>query len=237
MISYTSAPVIQEAKHSIQKGTKYAYMSDEWDVYIANAISDSIISIEHWGKTNSSVFKVDYIEDIGAYKINEPSIQFGWLDNEHTAFSLMFSDKNNSRISTDNIHVFTICIDDNNYNKGTLCDQKISRYVYTSDEWHIYRAIPLSDTLVKIECWYRNRSTDKEYGYGWSWCVINQIDKGMGFEWTDEERTSFTITSHDSQNVSHWKQDSFVVFKLEDSNYSFASVYDYLKKHSSTNTK
>lgn len=82
----------------IEKGTEYTYMSDEWNLYVATAISDRIVKIENWGKTLSSSKTVDYKYDVGTYKINDEINAFSWLDNEHTAFAITIQDKKNSRL-------------------------------------------------------------------------------------------------------------------------------------------
>jgi hypothetical protein len=82
--------------NTIEKGTKYAYMSDEWNVYIATAISDSVIKIENWDKTLSSDLKVEYKKDIGTYKINDSVNGFSWIDDDHTAFNFNLQDFDNS---------------------------------------------------------------------------------------------------------------------------------------------
>ena len=48
----------EPTNYTIEKGSQYAYMTDEWNVYIATAVSDSIVKIEHWGKTMSTDEKV-----------------------------------------------------------------------------------------------------------------------------------------------------------------------------------
>lgn len=224
----TPVPVIQESEHVITKGKQYAYMSDEWNVYIAVAISDSIVKIEHWDKTLSSSFSVGYKEDLGTYQINDPGTGFGWLDEEHTAFILVFNDKENSRVRKEAPRVFTLCVNDKNKNKGSAYDSKIRSYTYGCDDWHMYRAIPLTDNLIKMECWYRSLSMG-DYGFGWTWCIIDVNTNDRGFQWTDDEHTSFTLTTHDPQNSYYWKTDTFVVFELENPKYAYDSVSDFAK--------
>ena len=223
----TRLSVINESEHSIEKGKQYAYMSDEWNVYVAVAISNSIVKIEHWDKTLSSSFSVGYKEDLGTYQINDPSTGFGWLDEEHTTFVLSFQDKDNSRVRKEAARVFTLCINESHKNKGTAYDKRIRCFTYGCDDWHKYRAIPLNDHLIKIECWYRSLSLGN-YGFGWTWCVIDTNNNDQGFEWTDDEYTSFTLTTHDPQNSYYWKTDTFVVFELENPSYSYDSVYGFM---------
>lgn len=221
--------VIQESEHAIAKGSQYAYMSDEWDVYIAEAVSDSIIRIENWDKTLSTDKKVKHSSDIGTYQINDESVEFGWLDEEHTAFRIVFSDANNSRVRRAAPHVFTINAEKSDINKGTNYSDKIACYTYYNDDWHMYRAIPLTERLIKIECWSRSMSFGS-YLYGWDWCVVDVEDNSMGFEWTDEEHTSFTLTARDPQNSHYRKSDTLIVFELENPRYRYANVYDYINR-------
>lgn len=222
-------PVIQESEHTITKGRQYAFMSDEWNVYVAVAISDSIVKIEHWDKTLSSSFSVGYKEDLGTYQINDSSAGFGWLDEGHTAFVLSFRDKENSRVRKEAVRVFTLCINDSKKNKGTAYDKRIRCFTYGCDDWHKYRAIPLNEHLIKIECWYRSMSFG-DYGFGWTWCIIDTNNNDQGFQWTDDEHTSFTLTTHDPQNSYYWKTDTFVVFELENPGYSYESVFDFMNR-------
>lgn len=222
----TEIPFV-ETNYTIEKGTQYAFMSDEWNVYIATAISDSIVKIEHWDKTMANTKKMSYSEDIGSYKINDSENGFSWIDDEHMAFTLIFQDKNNSRVKKPESHVFTINVSDSDVCKGTDYDEKIACYSYTNDDWHMYRAIPLSDHLIKIECWSRTSSLDK-FLFGWDWCVIDTNNTDTDFEWTDEEHTAFTITTKDPDNSSYWKKDEFVVFELENEGYKYPDVITYL---------
>ena len=218
---------IQESEHSISKGTEYSFMSDEWNVYIAVAVSDTMIKVENWDKPIAFSKNFRKGKDIRSYQINDDSVEFGWFDDEHTAFTIIFSDKNNSKVKKPLHRFFTINTNNSNSNKGTNYDNRIACYTYMNDEWHMYRAIPLSDNLIKIECWRKNVSFGK-YSYGWDWCLIDVTNNTTDFHWTDEEHTSFTMTSHDPQNSSYWKNDSFAVFDIENPNYKYSNVYNFL---------
>lgn len=216
-------PPALRTDYSITKGSQYAFMSDEWNVYIASAISDSIIKIEHWDKGSSTTKKMSYSKDIGSYKINDPENGFAWLDDERTAFTFIFQDKGNSRVKKPAAHVFTVNVSDSDICKGTDYDERIACYSYTNDDWHMYRAIPLSEHLIKIECWSRSSSTGK-FLFGWDWCVVDADRKDTDFEWTDEEHTSFTMTTRDPENDHYWKEEKFVVFELENPGYKYPDV-------------
>ncbi|MCD8368500.1 MAG: zinc ribbon domain-containing protein [Clostridiales bacterium] len=220
-------PAVVETNYTIEKGTEYAYMSDEWNVYIATAISDSIIQVENWGKSKASSKTVDYQYDVGTYKINDSENGFTWLDDEQTAFTITLQDSDNSRMKTAHSVTFTINISDSDRYKGSNWNDEIACYVYTNDNWHTYRAIPLTETLVKFETWSRT-STDDDFVYGYDLCVIDTGDGETDFEWTDEEHTSFTITMEDADNNSYWKDAVFVAFTLENEKYAFSDVQSYL---------
>lgn len=178
--------------YTIEKGTEYAFMSDEWNVYIARAVSDSLIKLEHWDKTLSSTKTMSFDSDLGTYKINDPENGFTWIDEDHTAFTFTFQDKNNSHVKKLASHIFTINISDSDRYKGTDYDESIACYSYENDDWHMYRAIPLTDTLIKIECWSRSSSMDK-YCFGWDWCLIDWTNTDTDFEWTDDEHETFWV--------------------------------------------
>ena len=73
-VSSADAP---PTNYKIEKGTEYAYMSDEWNVYIAYAVSDSIIKIQQWDKTLSSTKKMLLftVESYSRYLIREKNAQ------------------------------------------------------------------------------------------------------------------------------------------------------------------
>lgn len=232
--SNISIPTIagELGSYKIEAGTQYAYMSDDWNVYIAEAISDSVVKIEHWYKGDRSKKELEYRSDIGTYKINDESSGFAWVDVDHTAFVITFQDSGNSRVKKAKPHVFTINISESNVYKGTDYDSTIACYTYNCDKWHMYRAIPLTDSLIKIECWSRG-STDDDFNFGWDWCVINWTNTDTDFTWTDDKHKGFTITTRDLQNKSYWKDETLVAFMLENEGYVYSSVKSYLDKNPS----
>lgn len=212
---------------SITKGTEYAYMTDEWNVYIARAISDDIIKIENWDKTMSNEKSVSLEYEVGTFKINDSENSFAWLDDDHTAFVITFTDKNNSQFKKGSTATFTINISDSDKNKGSNYSEKIACYSIQNDDWHMYRAISLTDTLIKIECWSRGSSIGT-FLFGYDVVLIDTASGDTDFEWTDDDHTSFSITMKDAQNKSYWKKETFVVFELENEDYKYADVKSYL---------
>lgn len=214
---------------SIAKGTEYAYMTDEWDVYIATAVSDEIIKITNWSKTFSTAKTLEHDYEVGAFKINDAKNCFSWVDDEHTAFVISFVDKNNKKFQNGGVATFTININDRDVNKGTNYSKDIACYSYQNDDWHLYRAIPLTENLIKIETWYRGVSTNN-FLFGYDLALINISDESTDFEWTDEEHTSFSITMKDENNKYEWEEENFVVFVLENEKYKHFDVKSYLGK-------
>lgn len=217
----------QTGPNTIAKDYQYAYMSDEWHVYIAKAISDSIIKIEKWDKTLNSSKSVGFDSDIGTYKINDAESGFAWVDKEHTTFLFTLKDDNNSKIKQGKQVAFTVNISDSDVNKGSDYSEDIYCYTYTNDDWHMYRAIPLTDSLMKIECWFRGSSMGK-FLFGYDWCVININDNDVDFAWSDDEHDSFTITVKDNENDYYWKEEKLVSFTLENKDSKYPDVLSYI---------
>lgn len=198
---------------TIEKGTTYTFGHDQFDLYFATAISNEIIKIEKWGKhlATDKSFSLEY--DVGAYEITDPTIGFTWLDDEHTAFCFILQDKSNTDYKKSQEIVFTISGVDGDTNKGTNYGEDAVCFSYTNDDWNLYKAIPLTDTLIKIECWYRHFAIGN-FNYGYDVCVIDMGSNETDFEWTDDEHTSFTITLKDKNN-SDLENGRFVVFTRE----------------------
>lgn len=213
----------------IIKGSQYAFMSDEANVYIANAISDSIITVECWGRNLLTEKSVKHEYDIGTFKINDPAVGFSWIDEEHTAFTFLLQDSNNSHTKKQQSVIFTINVSDDDEFKGTDFNEDIICYTYRNDDWNIYRAIPLTRNLIKIENWGRSSSIKgTAFIYNYDLYIVDENNTDTDFEWTDEERTSFTITLEDPQNEYYIKEPKFVAFTVENPSYSFDSVLSYL---------
>lgn len=197
----------------IEKDSVYTYGHDEWNLYMATAISDSIIKIEKWGKHLSLQKSFNHEYDVGSFKINDTNNGFLWVDESHTAFTFTLQDDSSSDFKKAQSVVLTISGTDSDTNNGTNYDEQGISYSYKNDDWHFYRAILLSETTVKFECWYRSISIGS-FNYGYDVCVINLNDKTTDFEWTDKEKNAFTITMQDSKN-SDLKEPRFVAFTVD----------------------
>lgn len=214
---------------SITKGTEYAYMTNEWNVYIATAISDDIIKVANWDKSRSNSKTVEHDYDVGAFKINDSKNGFAWIDDEHTTFVLNFKDENNRKFRKGGTATFTINISDSDENKGSNYSEDIACFSYQNDNWHLYRAIPLTDTIIKIETWYRANALGS-FLFGYDLCLIDTTSGDTDFEWIDDEHTSFSITMRDKENKYEWKKENFVVFILENEDYTHFDVKSSLGK-------
>lgn len=209
----TATTEVPISKFAIEKGSEYTYGHDEWGLYSATAISDSIINIEKWGKDLSTEKTFDYEYEVGSFKINDAENGFAWVDDQHTAFVFVLQDKNSDDFKESQTVVFTIAASESNINKGTNYDKDGGCYSYQNDDWHLYRAIQLTETTVKIECWYRSMSIF-DFNYGYDLCIIDLRDKTTDFEWTDNEKTAFTITMQDPEN-SDFDEPRFVAFAMD----------------------
>ncbi len=124
--------------------------------------------------------------------------------------------------------LFTINVNDSNENKGTDYDESIVCYVYERDDWSIYRAIPLTDHLIKIECWYRvNSGFWSPFLYGWDVGVIDTENTDTDFSWGSDSG-GFAITMRDPNYDASWKKEGLTAFVLENKNSQYASVEEYL---------
>ena len=197
----------------IEKGAVYTFGHDEFSLYCVTAISDSLIKIEKWGKSLSTqkAFSNEY--EVGTFRITDTACGFVWLDGEHTAFEFSLQDDDDWDFKKSQKVVFTLSGIDGDTNKGTNYDENGVCYWYENDDWHEYRAMLLSDNLLKIECWYRGIAIGG-FNYGYDVVVIDLNAPVMGFEWTDDEHTAFTITLKDEQN-SDLKKGTFVSFTLD----------------------
>ncbi|MBQ9142235.1 MAG: zinc ribbon domain-containing protein [Lachnospiraceae bacterium] len=213
----TSASISQETPETIsvtiEKGVVYTYGHDEWGLYCATAISDTVIKIEKWGKALSTEKEFDLKYEVGAIKITDAEQGFSWIDEEHTAFVILLQDQKDSDFKKAQSITFTISGTDSDTNKGTNYDKKGVCYSYQNDDWHLYRAVPLTDTTLKIECWYRSLSIGS-FNYGYDVAVIDLSDTETDFEWSDDEHTAFTITMQDKQN-SNLKKAKLIAFTLD----------------------
>ena len=219
---------VNYSENSIENEYEYSYMHDKHNVYIATPLSDTKIKISKWKKESSTSKKAQYDCDIGTFDITEKNCCFVWLSSEQTAFLFQFRDSSNSYFDKTTLCTFTVnsetgdSLKGSNYNKKTCC------YSFQNDKYHLYRAIPLSKDIIKIEVWYRSSSLEK-FVYAYDLCTIKTNDINNDFEWNDIEHSSFSITLCDMQNSSHWEGNQLVSFIVEDPDYKYADINDYLE--------
>ena len=187
-------------------------------------VSGSAIKIEHWDMTMNLPKKFKYNKEIDLLNINDSENDFDWVDVEHTTFTFKLNDENNREVKEQSV---IPKINNSDAHKGTNYDDKIACYSYLNDDWHNYRAIPLTDKLVKIECWHRESLSEK-FLFGYEICVLNINYNDNDFEW-NADKSSFTITIKDYFNASYWKKPTSVSFTLENPDYKYCSVLEYLE--------
>ena len=64
---------------------------------------------------------------------------------------------------------------------------------------------------MKIECWgkdYFNYSVEFDHDL----MVVDPKANDVGFEWINDEKSSFAITTHD-EGYAEWSEDKLVVFE------------------------
>lgn len=91
--SEQSVTDISKNKSVIEKGKVYTYGKDEFNLYVATAITDEIIKIENWSKSMSTSKEVKYDYDVGTYKINDVDNGFRWINDECLAFEFNLTDE------------------------------------------------------------------------------------------------------------------------------------------------
>lgn len=223
--------IIPEASDSakLDTGTEYAYMADAWNVYIAKAVSENVIKIENWDKTLQSDESLKYRREIGSFRIQDVENGFSWIDDAHSAFTFIIQDEYNSEVKNPTLVIFTINNSDSDKYKGTNYDDSIACYTYVYDRWRTYRAIPLTDTLIKVECWYRTSAGDDDkHCFGWDVGVIDTDKTTTDFDWGDANHGAFTITMNDPAGDSDWDEAKLTSFILEDKDYKYATVKEHL---------
>lgn len=191
----------------------YSFRNDEWNQYIATVLSDETIKIEKWDRSNSGYngdpFMPDY--DVCILQITDPQVDFKWLDDNHSAFSITMIDNENSHWK----ELLSVDFSMNNVPTESNANEEQTVYTYQSDDWHLYVAIPLSLNIIKIETWYRSDASENGepfyYRYDVTEINTNQADV---FSWIDESsRNGFTVNIQDPKN-SHWNEVNPVSFAI-----------------------
>lgn len=88
-------------------------------------------------------------------------------------------------------------------------------FTYQHDKWDLYKATFVSDTIVKIEGWYRfNANDETPFKLDHGITTINIADESTDFCWLNDARTAFSITIEDDDN-SRFQEPRQVVFAVE----------------------
>ena len=211
----------------------YSYMSDDWHMYIATPISDKILQVDCWELDYSGdrSFKFDY--EVGAFDITKNKTEFYWVDSEHAAFVMTFKDSRNSNWMPNKPHFFSVNADPKSKYRGTNCYENLACYRYT-DEYYTYRAVALTEDLVKIECWENDgHSTDEKLVHNYDVCLVDVDDEYFDLCWNNE-KTAFSLEMCDPDNFL-WKEKKLVSFTLEGDDYDYVTVSEYIENNGGEN--
>ena len=101
-------------------------------------------------------------------------------------------------------------------NDDTSSEASDGTYTYLHDKWDLYKATLVSDSIVKIDCWYRFQANDETpFKLDHSVAVIKTEDASTDFTWLNESHTAFSVTIHDTENT-RFEEPTLVVFELGD---------------------
>ena len=210
----TSAPTVysvpdksgngDEAEHSTGI---YTYVHDKWDLYKATVLSAQVVKIENWYRftaDDETPFRLDH--SVLVVNTGDGSTDFKWLNDEQTAFSITMSDSGNSRFEEPTLVVFTV---------GDYGENAEEVYLtYLHDKWDQYRAIPVSDNVIRIENWYRFTADDETpFALDHSVLTVVTDDGSTDFVWLDDSHASFSLTMCDPEN-SRFTEPALVVFAI-----------------------
>ena len=195
--------------------TTYTYMNDKWNLYVATLISDTLIKIENWDRFDAGIdgdpFSYQY--DICLINTENSTEDFCWLDSSHTAFSLTIEDEENYYWDEKKTVVFTLnpSVGESNANEASTV------YTYLNDKWDLYVAIPISESLMKIESWDRFDASEDgdpfKYQYDVATISTDTDESSFNFSWIDSGHAAFTVTMQDEENY-YWDELCTVSFVL-----------------------
>lgn len=218
----------QTSDFVLEEGKEYGFMPDPegCNVYLAKAFSTDTIKIERWSKSLQTTSKMTFEKDIGIYRINDENSSFKWIDVEKTSFVFNFTDPDVTATNNRQPAIFTININSNDENKCSNYYEEISCYSFRNDDYHKYRAIPLSETYIKVECWAKAYSYETLL-YAYDYRLLNISSNDTDFKW-NSSKTGFTLTCFDFSNKSYWKEEKLVLFELEKTGCKYNTVLEYL---------
>jgi hypothetical protein len=204
---------IQETSEtlSIEPGAVYTYGYKMNNLYVATAVSSTVIKVERWTKDNLDDSDYEKKYDLGVYQITDSENGFCWLDAEHTAFRMVIEDKNNVRKNGSEETIFTELPNEADQGMGTNYVTTLLHYEYRYNDNYLYIAVPLSDDLIKIECWYK-RWPEKWHSYCYDVYTVDLNNEFSNIDFIESEHATFTATIMDAKN-SNMKEPIFVLFE------------------------
>lgn len=186
------------------ESSSYSYLHDRFNKYQATIINDSILKIEVWSRFNAGpdAEPYQYERDLLSTSVTDNSIGLTWLDEEHSAFMLNLMDSENGYFFNEEAVAY--------FSPDNL-DDTLSKYVFRHDNFNEYRAIHISNNLLKIENWSRfDTSSDFYYDHD---VTIIKFEEDSNFKWIDDGHNGFTYTMSDPSNgyFTDEEQISFVI--------------------------
>ncbi len=209
------------------KDEEYAFMADRGLLYVAKVISDKVIKLEEWQKIYVTDKELKYFKDVGVFKTNDSENNFKWLSDDHTLFTLAVTNEYSENTGDKRECYFVVSVNEGDTYKGSEINEKIANYSYLHDHGYLYRAIPINDKYIKIECWGRLHVDDAEFSHMWDFGVIDTSEKD--FEWADNEHSAFMITMQDPMN-GYWEKPELTLFCLENKNFKYPSIFDFFSE-------
>ena len=194
-------------------GTTYTYLHDKWDLYFATLISDTTIKIENYGRfdagANGDPFKYEY--DVSIISTEDSSIDFHWLDDSHTSFSLTMHDEENYYWDEPCMVGF---VANDSIGESSVNDDK-PIFTFRHDKWDLYVAVQVSDTAIKVENWGRfdAGAGGDPFVYEYDVKLIDTSSENDGFRWLDDSHSSFSLSMQDKDN-SYWDESRVASFAL-----------------------
>ena len=187
------------------------FTNDRWAQYRAYVLSPSTIKIERWGRWNANTDDFEYYYDIGVIDTNSITNEFSWIDDAHSAFSVVIDDEQNANWKRNAEKIgFSI-------NPETL--PNIVRYNYHHDKWKLYKAYAITPNYLKVELWGRwNYNTDKFEHY-YDIGLIQIDDPTNDFLWSSSNFNEFSVSiiDHNNDDLDHQTK---VSFELDEENGS-----------------
>ena len=190
---------------------EYTYLLNDFSYYKAYAVSDATIKIEKWYRGQSyEGTPFEHSSDVTVFSTEDNPYGFSWAGDGHMAFTLTMQDQTNTYFWEEPKTVaFTV--------KGNSIDndnEGYPEYSYRFNDFSLYKAYMISDTVIKVENWYRTNSEEEPFVHSHDVCVINPEDGSTDFAWTDDEHVAFTVTLEDEE-AEYWGGLSLCSFSIE----------------------